>query len=91
MQEAEALFREALEVDPAFAQALYHLGTVLEGSERTEDAVQTLQRAAAADGAYAEPHFALSRIYRRLGRTAEADAALARFQRLRQPARAATP
>jgi tetratricopeptide (TPR) repeat protein len=85
--EAEALFNEALAADPAFAPALYHLGTVLEGSDRTEAAVQALVRAAAANPAYAEPHFALARIYRRQGRTAEADAELATFQRLRQPAR----
>ena len=91
MPEAEALFREALEIDPAFAPALYHLGTLLEQSERTDEAVQLLVRAAAADPSYAEPHVALSRIYRRRGRTAEADAALATFQRLRQPARGPTP
>jgi tetratricopeptide (TPR) repeat protein len=91
MQDAEALFREALEADPAFAPALYHLGTLLEQSERAEDAVQMLRQAAAADPSYAEPHFALSRIYRRRGRTAEADASLATFQQLRQPTRTATP
>jgi hypothetical protein len=48
--------------------------------------VQALLRAAAADPSYAEPHFALSRIYRRQGRIAEADAALATFQQLHQPA-----
>jgi Flp pilus assembly protein TadD len=46
-----------------------------------------LVRAAAANPDYAEPHFALARIYRRQGRTAEADAELATFKRLRQPAR----
>ncbi len=87
IEEAEALFNEALQADPAFAPALYHLGTILEGSDRTEAAVQALLRAAAADPSYAEPHFALSRIYRRQGRIAEADAALATFQQLHQPAR----
>jgi tetratricopeptide (TPR) repeat protein len=91
MQEAEALFREALDADPTFAPALYNLGTVLEQSERIEDAVQMLVRAAAADPFYAEPHFALARIYRRQGRSAEADAALATFQRLHQPTRERTP
>jgi tetratricopeptide (TPR) repeat protein len=91
MEEAEALFREALEIDPGFAQALYHLGTVLEQSERTDDAVQMLHRAAAADPAYAEPYFALSRIYRRQGQVAAADAALVKFQQLRQPTGAAAP
>ena len=87
VEEAEALFNEALQADPAFAPALYHLGTILEGSDRTEAAVQALLRSAAADPTYAEPHFALSRIYRRQGRIAEADAALATFQKLHQPAR----
>ena len=87
IEEAEALFNEALQADPVFAPALYHLGTILEGSDRTEAAVQALLRAAAADPSYAEPHFALSRIYRRQGRIAEADAALAKFQQLHQPAR----
>ncbi len=86
-EEAEALLNEALQADPAFAPALYHLGTILEGSDRTEAAVQALLRAAAADPSYAEPHFALARIYRRQGRIADADAALATFQRLHQPAR----
>lgn len=85
--EAEALFNEALQADPAFAPALYHLGTIMESSDRTEGAVHTLLRAAAADPSYAEPHFALARIYRRQGRIAAADAALATFQRLHQPAR----
>ena len=87
VEEAEALLNEALQAEPAFAPALYHLGTILEGSDRTEGAVQALLRAAAADPSYAEPHFALSRIYRRQGRIAEADAALATFQQLHQPAR----
>ena len=86
-EEAEALFDEALQADPAFAPALYHLGTIMEVSDRTEGAVHTLLRAAAADPSYAEPHFALARIYRRQGRIAEADAALATFQRLHPPAR----
>jgi tetratricopeptide (TPR) repeat protein len=89
MEEAEALLNEALQAEPAFAPALYHLGTILEASDRTDDAVKVLLRAAAADPSYAEPHFALARIYRRQGRVADADAALATFQRLHQPAREA--
>jgi tetratricopeptide (TPR) repeat protein len=91
MQEAEALFREALEADPAFAPALYHLGTVLEQTDRSAEAVQMLRRAAAADASYAEPHFALSRIYRREGRTTEADTALETFRKLHEPTRGPVP
>jgi hypothetical protein len=49
--------------------------------------VQMLLRAAAADASYAEPHFALSRIYRRQGRAADADTALETFRRLHEPTR----
>jgi tetratricopeptide (TPR) repeat protein len=86
VDEAEALLNEALRMSPAFPSALYHLGTILETTNRTDAAVQALLQAAAADPTYAEPHFALSRIYRRQGRLSEADAALATFQRLHQPA-----
>ncbi len=91
IQEAEALFRDALTIDPAFAPALYQLGTVLESQDKTDEAVAMLQKAAAADPTYAEPHFALSRIYRRQGRAQEADAALATFERLHAPTREPKP
>jgi tetratricopeptide (TPR) repeat protein len=87
LEEAEALFREALTIDASFAPALYQLGTVLEYQDRADEAVTALQRAAAADPAYAEPHFALARILRRQGKTSEADAALATFNRLHAPTR----
>jgi hypothetical protein len=45
--------------------------------------VQSLERAVRADPAYAEPHYALSRIHRRLGRTQQADAELQVFQKLK--------
>lgn len=83
LDEADALFREALGYDPRFAPAHYQHGVVLEQSGRIDEAVQALRRAVDADQAYAEPHYALSRIYRRQGRVREADAALAAFQRLR--------
>jgi tetratricopeptide (TPR) repeat protein len=87
LDEAEALFRDALTIDPNFAPALYQLGTVLEYQDKFDDAIALLQKSAAADPTYAEPHFALSRIYRHQGRTKEADDALATFQRLHAPAR----
>ena len=91
MDEAEALFREALAADAAFAPALYHLATVLEQTDRAEEALQMLLRAAAADASYAEPHFALSRIYRRQGRAADADKALETFRKLHEPTRGPVP
>jgi tetratricopeptide (TPR) repeat protein len=88
LTEAEALVREALEYDSAFATARYQLGILLEQRDRLEEATAELVRAAAADPSYAEPHYALARIYRRQGRTADADQALATFRRLRETKRA---
>jgi tetratricopeptide (TPR) repeat protein len=81
--EAEALLREAVAIDPALPQAQYALGSVLEARGASDAAIAALRAAAAASPEYAEPHYALARIYRRLGQTAEADAAMATFVRLR--------
>lgn len=83
LDEPEALFREALRYDPAFAPAHYQLGALLEQRDQLDAAIRSLRKAAAADARYAEPHYALSRIYRRQGRTSDADAAMAAFTRLR--------
>ena len=59
------------------------VGAVLEQKGDMAGAVQSLQRAAAADSTYADPFYALSRIYRRQGQRSDADAALATFERLK--------
>jgi tetratricopeptide (TPR) repeat protein len=87
LDEAERLFREALEYDPRFAAAHYQLGAVLEENGRLGEAVEALQRAVEADRGYASAHYALSRIYRRQGRAADADAAMNRFRKLREDKR----
>lgn len=87
LQEAEALFREALTYDARFAPAHYQLGVLLEQTGRMDEAVKALQRATGADPTLAEPYYALSRIYRRQGRTADADTAMATFQRLHESSR----
>ena len=87
--EAETLLREAIRIDPAAAPAHYHLGTVLEQTNRPDDAIQALRVAADVDPSYAEPLYALARIYRRQQRAGDADAALAAFtvrQRAGKPA-----
>jgi len=91
MEEAEALFREALTHDRHFAPGYYQLGAVLEQRGRMDEAVKALRQSTSADAGYAEAYYALSRIYRRQGRTAEADAAMTTFKKLhdarREPAR----
>ena len=87
LAEAEQLLREAIEYDATLAQAHYQLGMVLEQDDRLEEAVQALQQAAVRDPKYADPHYALARVYRLLGRSGEAERALAAFERLRETRR----
>jgi Flp pilus assembly protein TadD len=49
--------------------------------------VGSLRQAISLDESYAEAYYALSRIYRRRGQTAEADAAMNQFKRLHESRR----
>jgi len=64
---------------------------VLELQKHLDGAVTELRRAAQLHAEYAEPYYALARVYRQQGRTSDADQALATFQRLHDAARAETP
>jgi tetratricopeptide (TPR) repeat protein len=88
---AEALLREAVRYDYGLARAHYELGVVLEQKGDTTGAVESLRRAAAADATYADPFYALSRIYRRQGQRSDADSALATFERLKERRATAQP
>ncbi len=82
--EAEQLFREAARGDPGLAQARYQLGLLHEKQGLPADAIAELHRAAQLDAAYAEPHYALSRLYRRTGEVDKAGHALERFLALKK-------
>jgi Flp pilus assembly protein TadD len=69
---AESNLREALRLDPGFAQAHFQLGLVLEDLGRLEEAARELREAAQLNASYAEPHMALARIYRKLGQESSA-------------------
>jgi tetratricopeptide (TPR) repeat protein len=66
-REAEANLREAVRLDPKFAQAHFQLGNVLEQMGESRAAIGEFRAAASSDPGFAEPHFALARIYRKLG------------------------
>jgi tetratricopeptide (TPR) repeat protein len=76
---AEARFRESLAADPRFPQARYQLGVALEKRSLVAEAITELEEAARLDPAYAEPQYALARVYRRSGDKQRADRALERF------------
>lgn len=69
---AEANLRDAIRLDPDFAEAHFQLGNVLEHLGQPQAAVSEFREAARLNTDYAEPHFALARIYRRLGQEAAA-------------------
>ncbi len=81
--EAEGLLKESISYQPGLAQAYYELGMLLEQRQRPSEAITELAGAVKADPTYPEPHYALSRIYRRAGRVDQADEAMATFRRLR--------
>ena len=79
--EAEESLREALKYDPKFALAHYHLGRTLENLKRDDAAIEEYQSAATLDPKFPEPLYSLSLLYRRLGRAAESEGALAEYRR----------
>jgi tetratricopeptide (TPR) repeat protein len=84
LEEGEGLLKEAISYQPqGLAQAYYELGMLLDQRERVSEAITALANAVKADPTYPEPHYALSRIYRRAGRVEQADEAMATFRRLR--------
>jgi Flp pilus assembly protein TadD len=71
---AQSLLEEATAIDPADAEARYHLGRVLLKSGKVEEAIKALQ--AAVEGGYPNS-FALGVAYYQAGKLAEAEKALA--------------
>jgi len=78
---AEPHLREALELDPKFAEARYRLGILLEKKGKAPEAILELARAAELDATYPDPPYALARLYRQAGEMEKAQAALAEFQK----------
>ena len=83
MEEAESLLLESVRYDADNADARYELGLLLERRSAFPRAVEQLQRAAALAPADHRPHYALSRIYRRLGDAGKARDAVKRFRERR--------
>jgi hypothetical protein len=69
-------------VDAQDAGALLVRGLALIRLYRPEDALQALTRIPKQSEAYRQAVYALSRVYRQLGQTGNADAAVQEFQKL---------
>jgi tetratricopeptide (TPR) repeat protein len=72
LDQAEQLYRQILQADPAQAEAWYRLGSVLQARGRLADATHCHQQALARRPAYAEPHNDLGIVLAMSGRPQEA-------------------
>ena len=88
-QRAFDLAAEAAERNPRDPRNLFLAGKALLRLDRPDVGVRWLEQAMRLDPDYAEPHYLAAQAYRRLGRQADAERALAAFQsaRAKAPAR----
>ncbi|HKW99492.1 MAG TPA: tetratricopeptide repeat protein [Bryobacteraceae bacterium] len=82
-KDAEKALRESLKYDPHLAIAHYHLGRALEGDGRDAEAIEEYRAAVASKPRAVEALYSLGLLYRRHGRTAEADAAFSEYRKLK--------
>ncbi len=74
---------KAADRNPNSARNFYLGGKALDQLGKVDLSLNWLQRSAALDPTYPEPQYLLARIYRKLGKTEEADAAQKKFLELR--------
>ena len=73
LAESIALYRQALEVDPTYQDALHGLGMALMNHGRLDEAAETARRLLEIDGDDVLAHTSLSMIYHAQGRIEEAE------------------
>jgi cytochrome c-type biogenesis protein CcmH/NrfG len=81
---AEQLLKQAIANDTINPEAFFELGKAELDDGRLTDASQHLERAAKLLPESSQVHFVLSRVYRRLNRTTDAQRELQTFQRLKK-------
>ena len=91
LDEAEPHLKEALQYDPKFARAHFHLGVLYDKQKKYREAIQSLTEAASSDPAYPEPWYLLGKIYHRLGESEKSRTALASYQKLKKEKRTSPP
>jgi Flp pilus assembly protein TadD len=78
---AEQHFRKAISLQPAFADAHFQLGTLLEAAGRTSEAISEYETAAKLAPNQRQFHYRLAQLYTRIGRR---DLASQQFQQVKQ-------
>lgn len=89
MTAAETNLQEAIRLDPRIASAHYQMGNILEQQGKLKSAIHEYTTAAHLDKYYAKPHFALARIYQRLGSKALAQEEVQQYLRIHNHSNAA--
>lgn len=84
LENSELYLREAVAIDPNFAQGHYKLGLALEKSKKYEESAASLRRASELDPAYPDPYWALARVLRLTGDREGAREAVKQFQKLKK-------
>lgn len=82
LEEAEAVYRNALRAGGAEALLLYNLGVLLEDRERVPEAMECYRAALRADPRMADGHYNLALLCEKLGRPQEAIRHMARYRKL---------
>jgi tetratricopeptide (TPR) repeat protein len=77
------LLKRAVALNNSSFEALYQLGNVDLADGQVDAARKNLERAVQVNPDDSRPHFALSRVYRRLGRNSDADRELESYQKLK--------
>ena len=80
---AAGLFERAIALDNSSAESLYQLANIEMEDGKPERALLHLESATKLDTRDSRFHFALSRVYRRLGRSSEADREMEIYQKLK--------
>ena len=86
-REAEALYREALELFPNHPIAGFNLGVVLEDQGAVNEAICCYQQAILADPDLPDAHYNLARLYEFRGEQMLAARHMSRFRRLSRESR----
>ena len=74
LEQALALYRESLQADPAFTEAMHGLARALQDLERFDEAIEVAQRIAEVEPDDVLAHTSLSVLYQKKGMIPEAEA-----------------
>lgn len=84
LKTAEQHYKRALALEPADSAAKTGLATVFISTDRTDQAIAVLEAAVKDDPTNTAAHYQLSGLYRRAGRTADAEREMAAFNRYKE-------